>query len=114
MNCLLAGSALLLISCTKPAPSSPPNPSAEPATEGYGITVGKIFGYNTLCHYAAFDARFFTIEVADQPEGPGTLWKDARAAAKARGAVLAINGGFFTKDGKPLGAIWPHTEKVQQ
>lgn len=58
---------------------------------------------NITLHYVTFDSRLYDIEVADQPNGPGSLWKDAKSAAKAHGALVAINAGFFTPEGKPLG-----------
>lgn len=52
-----------------------------------------------------FDDRNHHLEVADQPNGMGSLWRTAQAAARARGGIAAINGGFFTPEGKPLGIL---------
>jgi exopolysaccharide biosynthesis protein len=53
----------------------------------------------------AFDSRDFRLVVADQANGPGSLYADAGAAARARGGVAAINAGFFTPEGAPLGLV---------
>lgn len=52
-----------------------------------------------------FDARVFRLAVIDQPGGPGSRYLDAAAVAKATGALLACNGGFFTPEGLPLGVV---------
>ncbi|MBT8044679.1 MAG: phosphodiester glycosidase family protein, partial [Verrucomicrobiae bacterium] len=52
-----------------------------------------------------FDDREHQLRVADQPKGPGTRWNDARSAAKTYSGLAAINGGFFTPEGKPLGLL---------
>ena len=43
--------------------------------------------------------------MADQSGGPGSLWPDAKAAAASTGGLAALNGGFFTPDGDPLGLV---------
>jgi len=53
----------------------------------------------------SFDDRDFQLQVADQLNGPATHWRDAKSAAKALHGVAAINGGFFTPEGKPLGLV---------
>ena len=53
----------------------------------------------------AFDARSNRLIVADQPAGPGTRWPDAEAAASAHSGLAAINAGFFTPGGQPLGRV---------
>ncbi|MEI7955665.1 MAG: phosphodiester glycosidase family protein [Verrucomicrobiota bacterium] len=53
----------------------------------------------------AFDARSHRLIVADQTSGPGTLWPDAATAASAHGGLAAINAGFFTPTGQPLGKL---------
>lgn len=52
-----------------------------------------------------FDSRTHRLVIADQPGGPGSLWPDARAAAASRQGLAAVNGGFFTPEGKPLGLV---------
>lgn len=53
----------------------------------------------------AFDSRSHRLVVADQPGGPGSLWPDARSAAASRNGIAAVNGGFFTPQGAPLGLV---------
>ncbi len=53
----------------------------------------------------AFDSRSHRLVVVDQPAGPGSRWPDGAAAAASAGAVAAINGGFFTPEGAPLGLV---------
>ena len=52
----------------------------------------------------AFDSRSHRLIVADQPAGPGSRWPDAAAAAAYHG-LAAINAGFFTPEGQPLGQV---------
>lgn len=52
-----------------------------------------------------FDSRSHRLVVADQPGGPGSLWPDAKSAAAARNGSAAVNGGFFTPEGGPLGLV---------
>ena len=56
-------------------------------------------------HLVAYDDRDMTLRVADQPNGPGSRWFTAKDAAATYGGVAAINGGFFTPAGKPLGLL---------
>ncbi|MEC9055140.1 MAG: phosphodiester glycosidase family protein [Verrucomicrobiota bacterium] len=52
-----------------------------------------------------FDDRNYSISVADKEQGPQTEWPTAKAAAKAHKALAAINAGFFTPEGRPLGLV---------
>ena len=53
----------------------------------------------------AFDSRNNRLIVLDQNEGPGTTFSDAGAAARSQGGLAAINAGFFTPEGNPLGLV---------
>jgi hypothetical protein len=53
----------------------------------------------------AFDARTHALRVVDQPGGPGSIHGDAAAAGASMGALAAVNGGFFTPEGAPLGLV---------
>lgn len=53
----------------------------------------------------AFDSRNTRLVVADQPNGPESQFTDAAAAASARSGIAAINAGFFTPEGAPLGLV---------
>ncbi|WP_435894273.1 phosphodiester glycosidase family protein [Oceaniferula spumae] len=52
-----------------------------------------------------FDGRKHQLRVADQQNGPGSRWMTAKDAAATYGGLAAINGGFFTPEGKPLGLL---------
>lgn len=52
-----------------------------------------------------FDSRSHRLAVVDQADGPGSLFPDASSAARSKNAVAAVNAGFFTPEGKPLGLV---------
>ena len=52
-----------------------------------------------------YDSRRCQAVVLDQKQGPGTTWPSARAAAASTGAIAAVNAGFFTPEGDPLGLV---------
>ena len=52
----------------------------------------------------SYDRRDYGLKVADQAS-PGVRWDTAREAAGNANALAAINGGFFTPEGKPLGML---------
>jgi hypothetical protein len=53
----------------------------------------------------SFDSRTHRLAVADQPGGPGANWPDAKSAGSSFGGVAAVNAGFFTPEGAPLGLL---------
>jgi hypothetical protein len=53
----------------------------------------------------AFDSRLHRLGVVDQPGGPASQFADAEQAARATGGLAAVNGGFFTPEGTPLGLV---------
>lgn len=53
----------------------------------------------------AFDSRSHRLQVIDQPQGPGSVYGTARDVAVVHDALAAINAGFFTPEGKPLGLV---------
>ncbi len=83
-----------------PVPQEKPAPAARPA-EPPRATRGTFGGIRF--QGVAFDSRTHRLRVADQPGGPGSRWPDAAAAAKALGGIAAVNAGFFTPEGAPLG-----------
>lgn len=102
--CALA--TLLLAGCFHAEPiqrisvpvAAPPKPVLPPLIarrEISGITFEGV----------AFDSRSHRLVVADQPGGPGSLHADSAAAAKSRGGIAAVNAGFFTPEGAPLGLV---------
>lgn len=52
-----------------------------------------------------FDSRSHRLRVIDQPLGPGTLFHSAQDTARQNYALLALNAGFFTPEGEPLGLV---------
>jgi len=52
-----------------------------------------------------FDARSHRLLVIDQSLGPGTSFHSAQDVAASHGALAALNAGFFTPEGKPLGLV---------
>lgn len=52
-----------------------------------------------------FDSRTHQLRVADQSGGPGSRWADSKSAGQSTGGVAAINAGFFTPEGAPLGLV---------
>ena len=52
-----------------------------------------------------FDSRTHRLAIADQAGGPASRWTDAAAAATEFGGIAAINAGFFTPEGEPLGLV---------
>jgi Phosphodiester glycosidase len=53
----------------------------------------------------SFDSRTHRLRVIDQPLGPGSVFETSQSVAQRHGALLAINAGFFTPEGKPLGLV---------
>ena len=53
----------------------------------------------------AFDSRSHRLVVVDQAGGPGSQFPDAAAAGRSRGGIAAVNAGFFTPEGNPLGLV---------
>jgi len=88
-------------------PTSPPAKPASPPPESPVVAARVV---NTALSGIAitavtFDSRTHRLVVADQPGGPGSSWPDARSAAASRNGIAAVNGGFFTPEGAPLGLV---------
>jgi Phosphodiester glycosidase len=77
------------------APVAPANPPRVSNREISGITFEGV----------AFDSRSHRLVVADQPGGPSSKYPDAAAAGKSLGGLAAVNAGFFTPEGTPLGLV---------
>lgn len=56
-------------------------------------------------HFVLFDQRAYYLDVADQESGPGSRWTNAQHVAQEYNGLAAINAGFFTPEGKPLGLV---------
>lgn len=87
---------------TPDPPATPPPPVTAPsrpptrfATELGGIAFEGV----------RFSAASHTLRVVDQPDGPGSRWASSREAGRSARALAAINGGFFTPEGEPLGLV---------
>ena len=78
-----------------PAAPQPVMPLAYHSVLSQGITISAVY----------FDDRKFQLTVADQADGCGSQWLDAKSAALSCDGYAAINGGFFTPEGKPLGLL---------
>ncbi len=53
----------------------------------------------------SYDDRELQLRVADQQNGLGSRWQTAQEAAATYGGLAAVNGGFFTPQGQPLGLL---------
>ncbi|MGJ8642201.1 MAG: phosphodiester glycosidase family protein [Luteolibacter sp.] len=53
----------------------------------------------------SFDSRTHRLTVVDQPGGPGSTYSTSSSVAKSKNSLLAINAGFFTPEGNPLGLV---------
>ena len=92
----------------KPAAATPSPPKAAaipPQTPAAAPRVSTTTLSGISITAVTFDSRSHRLVVADQPGGPGSQWQDAQAAAASRGGVAAVNGGFFTPEGGPLGLV---------
>jgi hypothetical protein len=53
----------------------------------------------------SFDSRSHRLVVVDQAGGPGSRFPDAAGAGRSHGGLAAVNAGFFTPEGEPLGLV---------
>ncbi len=77
---------------------SPRAPAAGPRVAAADISSIRLEG-------VAFDSRSHRLVVVDQPAGPGSRFEDAAGAARSAGGFAALNAGFFTPEGEPLGMV---------
>lgn len=66
---------------------------------------------NILFQGVSFDSRSHTLKPIDQANGPGSQYLSARDCATKQQALLAINAGFFTPEGNPLGLVISHGKR---
>jgi len=59
-----------------------------------------------------YDSRRHRLVVVDQAGGPGSRYRNAAQAAASRQGLAAINGGFFTPEGRPLGLLMTNGRAV--
>jgi hypothetical protein len=81
-----------------PKISENPSPIAAPSLVTRNLPEFNLEG-------VAFDSRTHRLRVIDQADGPGTTFTDAAQAGTSRNALAAINAGFFTPEGEPLGLL---------
>lgn len=121
MRFLICALAVLPLSACLSAKPVPPKRSAPPAAKAVripgtaptplpsgpavppGVTTREIAGI----HFegVSFDSRSHRLVVIDQPNGPGSRYADSAAAGASRGGIAAVNAGFFTPEGTPLGLV---------
>ena len=53
----------------------------------------------------SFDSRRHRLVVVEQQGAQGSRFADAEVAAQSVGGLAAVNGGFFTPEGEPLGLV---------
>lgn len=79
-----------------------------PALTTYPVSSPKVVSKtlsNIQFQGVAFDSRSHNLKTIDQTNGPGTQYISARDCADKQQALLAINAGFFTPEGNPLGLV---------
>lgn len=82
----------------RPAETNAPHPVAAPRLLRVTLS-GVVF------EGVAFDARRQRLVVVEQRGVPGRRFPDAESAARSAGGIAAVNGGFFTPAGEPLGLV---------
>lgn len=81
-----------------PAAKENPAPAKSPTLVSRNLPEFNIEGI-------AFDSRTHRLRMIDQAAGPGTEFIDAANAGTHHNALAAINAGFFTPEGEPLGLV---------
>lgn len=83
------------VAIPKPLPTAPAKAPHLTTAEVSGIRMEGV----------AFDSRRDRLVVVDQPGGPDSRFADSAAAARVAGGIAALNAGFFTPKGTPLGLV---------
>lgn len=102
-------SAVSFISQTEPSPGK-----IATAIPAYPIFSPKVVSENfsnIQFQGVAFDSRSHALCPVDQSKGPGSEYFGARDCATKQHALLAINAGFFTPEGIPLGLVISHGKR---
>jgi len=119
--CFISG-FLFLVSCSRPSPAPVPKavsipepdilledipkPPPKPEVKSkplHPLKTRTIDSGGVELTIVSFDRRNHRLVVADQSGGPGSKYDDAEDAGS--GHLAAINGGFFTPTGSPLGLV---------
>ncbi|RYD31358.1 MAG: hypothetical protein EOP87_14870 [Verrucomicrobiaceae bacterium] len=80
----------------------PPVENTSPAN-GPRVTSRDISGITF--EGVAFDSRTHRLRVVDQAGSPGSRFTDSASAGRSVGGIAAVNAGFFTPEGAPLGLL---------
>ena len=83
---------------------APPNPQA-PFYPVKAPALTRVLIRGIHFEGASFDARSHRLLVIDQPNGPASMFDTCQEVARQYDALLALNAGFFTPDGDPLGLV---------
>jgi hypothetical protein len=86
-----------------PPAAAPPQSQRESPRQSLEFTKSRHGDF--VWQGVALDARAYRMRVVDQKHGPGSEFPDAAAAARACGGLAAVNAGFFTPEGAPLGLV---------
>ncbi len=98
-----------------PLPGSDAAPSfldLQPSRKPLAAGIEQVTSRDIALTFFFFDDRNYEISVGDKQGGPGTEWPSAMEAAKAHGALAAINAGFFTPEGNPLGLVIENGRRI--
>ena len=98
-----------------PLPGSDAAPSfldLQPSRQPLAAGIEHVTSRGIALTFFFFDDRNYEISVGDKQGGPGTEWPSAMEAAKAHGALAAINAGFFTPEGNPLGLVIENGRRI--
>lgn len=88
-----------------PSPQEPPAPPSPPAAAGFSPRVRHATLSGIHFEGVEFDARSHRLTLIDQPAGPGSRFADAAGAGRSVNGIAAVNAGFFTPEGAPLGLV---------
>lgn len=86
-----------------PAVAPKVTPPAPAPTPKHPLKVRTAALNGTEFTAVTFDRRDYFLKVLDQQDGPGSQFHSAQAAGQ--GSLAAINGGFFSPEGKPVGLV---------
>ena len=112
LKLLIFSALVLLASCDSALLDSQSNSEGAKKPAHVSLTSRTIPKFSTQIHYFIVNQSSYTLELVDQPKGPGSLWENAEKAAIKNRAIGAINAGFFTPQGKPLGICISNSKKT--
>lgn len=86
-----------------PAPAAEPSVSETSPAKSPRVTSREISGI--LFEGVAFNSHTHRLTIVDQAGGPGSRFADSASAGRSVGGIAAVNAGFFTPEGSPLGLV---------